>query len=438
MHTKRFILSLTLILSMILVACGGAAPQATQPSQGGETAPAATQPAAEQGEVTITVWDYYGEATPVKPLVEPFMKENPNIKVKYEALDWDTTLEKLNVVLTGGTPPDVTTVDMTWLPKFAALGAFTDLKPLSGGQLNGQGWDQAYTPGALNAITYQGQIVAALYDFDVYALYYRADLFEQKGLQPPKTWEELAAVAKQLAEGDKYLYEWDPDTFHGSQWIYENGGRLLSEDNKKAVFNSPEAVQAIQFYADMLLKDKSAINWTEDQGERIQGLKDGRIAMFSDGPYNMGIMKSAAPEMSGQWKVAVHPFSKQPGSYLGGTGLVIPAASKQKEAAWKFIEYAMRMENQIGVYKLAGAAPALTAALESPEVNVDDPYFGGQKAFSVFLEAMKTAQPFPYVRQWNDIDGIFTTSMQEISLGQKSVQQSLDDAAAQTDEALTK
>jgi multiple sugar transport system substrate-binding protein len=213
---------------------------------------------------------------------------------------------------------------------------------------------------------------------------------------------------------------------------------LLSEDNKKAVFNSPEAVEAIQFYADMLLKDKSAINWTEDQGERIQGVKDGRIAMFSDGPYNMGIMKSAAPEMSGQWKVAVHPFSKQPGSYLGGTGLVIPAASKQKEAAWKFIEYAMRMENQIGVYKLAGAAPALTAALESPEVNVEDPYFGGQKAFSVFLEAMKTAQPFPYVRQWNDIDGIFTTAMQEISLGQKSVQQSLDDAAAQTDDALSK
>ena len=52
--------------------------------------------------------------------------------------------------------------------------------------------------------------------------------------------------------------------------------------------------------------------------------------MFSDGPYNMGIMKSAAPEMAGQWKVALHPYGKQPGSYLGGTGLVIPAAVETK------------------------------------------------------------------------------------------------------------
>ena len=186
------------------------------------------------------------------------------------------------------------------------------------------------------------------------------------------------------------------------------------------------------------MKENVAINWTEDQGERIQGVKDGRIAMFSDGPYNMGIMKSAAPEMAGQWKVALHPYSKEPGSYLGGTGLVIPTNAPQKEAAWKFIEYAMRPENQVGVFTYAGAAPALTAALESPEVNIEDPYFGGQKAFAVFLEAMKTARPFPYVRAWNDIDDAFTNAMQQVSLGQMSVQEALDEAAATSTDALNK
>lgn len=435
MNAKNILFSIALVLALVLSACAGATPtvQPQAPSQAETQAP----PAAE-GQVTITVWDYYGEATPVKPLVEPFMKEYPNIKVNYEALDWDTTLDKLNIVMTGGTPPDVATVDMTWLPHFASLGAFSDLKSISGGQLNGAAWQDSYTPGALDAITYNDQIVAALYDFDVYALYYRSDLFEQKGLQPPKNWDELVAVAKQVAEGDKYLYEWDPDTFHGSQWIYENGGKLLSDDNTQVMFNSPEAVDAIQFYADLLLKEKVAINWTTDQGERIQGLKDGRIAMFSDGPYNMGIMKSAAPEMAGQWKVALHPYSKQPGSYLGGTGLVIPTNAPQKEAAWKFIEYAMRVENQVGVYTYAGAAPALTAALESPEVNIEDPYFGGQKAFAVFLEQMKTAQPFPYVRSWNSIDEAFTNAMQEVSLGQKSVKDALDEAAATSTDALSK
>ncbi len=416
MSTRKVVFSLLILTSLLLGACGQAKP-------------------AEQ-KATITVWDYYGEATPVKPLIAPFMAANPNITVNYEALDWDTTNEKLNVVMTGGTPPDVVTIDMTWLPKFAALGAFTDLKPLSGGKLNGVAWEDAYTPGALEAITYENKIVAALYDFDTYALYYRYDLFQQKGLEAPKTWDELMTVAKQIADGDKYLYEFDADTFHGSQWVYENGGNLMSPDNKTVVFNSPEAVQAIEFNAS-LLKEGVAINWTEDQGERIQGVKDGRIAMFSDGPYYMGIMKSAAPEMAGQWRVALHPYSKQPGSYLGGTGLMIPAASANKEAAWKFVEYAMQVQNQINVYKLAGAAPALTAALESPEVNVADPYFGGEKAFAVFLETMKTAHHFPYVRQWADIDDAFTNAMQQVALDQKSVKDALDEAAQNATNALS-
>lgn len=416
MRTKQIVFSLLILLSLLLSACAGA------------------QPAAQKA--TITVWDYYGEATPLKPLVATFMAANPNITVNYEALDWDTTNEKLNVVMTGGTPPDVVTIDMTWLPKFAALGAFSDLKPLSGGKLNGVAWEEAYTPGALEAISYDNKIVAALYDFDTYALYYRNDLFQQKGLEVPKTWDELMAVAKKLAEGDKYLYEFDADTFHGSQWIYENGGNLMSPDNKTVVFNSPEAIQGLEFNAS-LLKAGVAINWTEDQGERIQGVKDGRIAMFSDGPYYMGIMKSAAPEMAGQWRVALHPYGKQPGSYLGGTGLMIPAASTNKEAAWKFVEYAMQVENQINVYKLAGAAPALTAALDSPEVNVEDPYFGGEKAFAVFLETMKTARHFPYVRQWQDIDDAFTNAMQQIALEQKSVKDALDEAAQTATNALS-
>ena len=392
-------------------------------------------PAAAQEPVTITVWDYYGEATPIQPLIEAFEEANPDITVQYEALDWDSTRDRLNVVLSGGTPPDVVTVDMTWLPTFASLGAFTDLMPLSGGQLNDVPLEEAYTPGALEAMTYNDQIVTILYDFDVYALYYRADLLEEKGLDVPTNWDELMDVLSQLVEGDNYRYEFLAEAFHGSQWIYENGGGLLNEDNTAAIFNAPEAVEAIEFYAGML-EAGVAIYWTTDEGERIQGIKDGRIAMFSDGPYYMGIMKSAAPELAGQWRVAVHPYSEEPGSYLGGTGLVIPTGAEHPEAAWRFIEFAMQLENQIGVYQYAGAAPALTAALESEEVNVADPYFGDQQAFAVFLEAMSTARHFPYVRGWGDIDEIFSVAMDEIALG-RPAQEALDEAADAVDEVLT-
>ncbi len=442
MFSKKNVFSLLVVLGLLLGACAQpATPEATQPPAPDSTQvetpvppQPATQPPSGGEQTTITVWDYYADpnATPLGPLVPEFEKEYPNIKVNYQLMNWDDANEKLKVELTSGTPPDVTTVDMTWLPLWASKDAFTDLSQfMPDGKLNGVPLDQAYTPGALEAMRYQGKVVTMMYDFDVYALYYRSDLFEAKGIAVPKTWDDLAAAAKKLADGDKYLYEFDADTFHGSQWIYENGGTLMSPDFKTVLFNSPEAIQAIEFNYS-LLKDKLAINWTTDEGERIQGIKDERIAMFSDGPYYMGLIKSGAPEMAGKWKVALHPYSKQPGSYLGGTGLVIPAGAKQKDAAWKFIEFAMRPENQIGVYKYAGAAPALVAALDSPEVNVEDPYFGGEKAFGVFLETMKTAHPFPYVGQWSDIDTYFTDAMSAIALGTKDVKTALDDAAQQT------
>jgi ABC-type glycerol-3-phosphate transport system substrate-binding protein len=453
---RRNVLSMFASLALLLTACVAPLPTLATlaPTRIPATNPASTQPLTEptatttaveptaepttstEEKITLTIWDYYGEASPLKPLIEPFQQQNPNIVIQHESLDRITTLEKINAVLAGGSPPDVVTVDMTWLPRLAAFNAFTNLKDFSGGQLNGVPFDQAYLPNELEAITFNDQIIAALYDFDVYALYYRADLFDAKGLPPPTSWDELVLVAHQIAAGDKNLYEFDADTSHGSQWIYENEGSLLNADNTGAAFNSPEAIEAIQFYSDLLLQERIAIYWTPDLGDRLQGIRDGHIAMFSDGPDHLSVLKNGAPEMAGLWKVAQHPKNKQTGSYLGGTGLVIPQGSTHKEAAWKFIEFAMRLENQIGVYTHAGSAPALLAALQSEQVNVADPYFGGQQALAVFVEAMKTAHHFPYVRQWNDVDAAFTTALQEIALGHKPVQQALDEAATVANEAL--
>jgi len=441
MFKKRFFILLTLIalVALTLTACSSQPaptekPAAEQPA----TAPATEQPTAAPAAepVTITVWDYYGESSPIVPIVDAFEAANPDIKVQVEALDWDSTLEKLNVVMTGGTPPDVITLDMTWLPTFAPLGAFTDLNPLSGGQLNGVPLDEAYSPGALKAMSYDDQVLAMLYDFDVYALYYRADIFEEMGLSVPTNWDELMAVGKKLGDAGKGQYAIMPDTFHAAQFIYENGGSILTPDDSAVAFNQPEGVEAVEYYAS-LDKEGAGYVWSFEEGWEITpGLKDGRIAMFSDGPYYMGILKDAAPEMSGQWKVATHPYSKQPGSYLGGTGLVIPAKAEHPDAAWKFIEFAMTKENQIGVFENAGAAPALLEALQSDEVNAPDPYFGNQRTLEVFLKAMDTARPFPYVRAWNQIDEAFTAALEEILFNDADVKEALDNAAETINEAL--
>jgi len=431
---RKFVILLSVCLLVTLVGCAPKAAPAT---------PAPTSPpAAEQEVTTIKVWDYYGSATPLQPeVLAAFEQENPDIKVQYESLNWDSMFEKLSVALTAGTAPDVATVDMTWVPTWASLGGFTELDSFSGGKLNGVPFAEAFTAGALEAMSYEGKVVTILEDFDVYCLYYRADIFEQKGLQAPTNWDELVEVGQKLAEDtngdgtpDKYLYGYWPDTFRWSQFLYENGGSILNADNTKAVFNSPEGVEATQFFVDMVNKYAFAFNIGEEPF--IQLLKDGRIAMFSDGPYMMGVLKDGAPEMAGQWKVARHPYKVNPGSYLGGTGLVIPTGAANKEAAWRFIEFATRLENAVGVYKYSGAAPGLKAALESPEVSVADPYFGDQVTLPLFLEATETAHHFPYIRQWNEVPTNVEEAVTAVLLGEQTAQEALDAAATAVDALL--
>jgi multiple sugar transport system substrate-binding protein len=309
--------------------------------------------------------------------------------------------------------------------------------------MNGTPITDQYTQGGVEAMSYQDDIVTMLFDFDVYALFYRTDVFKDKGVDVPTTWDEWTAAAEQVAEDsngdgkcDKYCYQISADTFHWSQFLYQNGGSILNEDQTQAAFNSPEGVAALEYYKGFL-DNGTGIYWGASAGDRQAGLKDGRIGMFTDGPYYMGIMKSGAPELSGDWGVALAPYSNEPGSYLGGTGLSIPVGAEHPDEAWLFISYMLRPENATKIFTIAGAAPGLTAALQSPEVDQPDPYFSDQNTLPVFLDAMSTATHFPYVEQWDSIQSTIDTGLESALLGKQTPQEALDDTAGRVNDELS-
>jgi multiple sugar transport system substrate-binding protein len=402
-------------------------------------------PSGSQEPVTLTVLDYYGEATPMsKDVIAGFESRYPWITVDYRAGDWDTMHEKFTVQVTSGDSPDVATMDMTWIPTFASKGIFADLSDLSGGQLNGKPIEDAYTAGAVDAMKFDDAYVTMLFDFDAYGLYYRADQFEAKGIDVPTTWEEFSAAAKQLAEDtngdgacDKYCFEvYGNDCFHWCQFLFQSGGEILTDDHTAAAFDSEAGLSSLEYYKSFI-DDGSGIYWGDAQGEPIRGIKDERLGMFIDGPYFMGILKQSAPEQKGLWKVAPTPYSVEPGSYLGGTGLSIPYNAPHPDEAWLFVQYMLQPPQQVGVFTLAGAAPATSAALDSSELTKPDPYFGDQAPFSIFKDSMSTATHFPYVEQWDAIDTDIGNMVQSVMLDNATAQEALTDGAAKVNEELS-
>ena len=372
-RTRPVTIAIVAVFALIATACSSSSDSGSSASDtGGSHAP-----------VTISVWDYYGKATPFQDsVIKGVRGPVPVDHGEPPGIGWDAAQQKFTVTVSSGTPPDVATMDMTWMPTFASNGLFADLTELSGGQLNGAPIEDSYTQGALEAMTYDGSYVTMMFDFDVYALYYRADLFKDKGIAVPTTWEEMRAAAAKLVEGDKYKFEVVPnDCFHWCQFLFQDGGSLLNADNTQAAFNSDAGVNALDYYRSFL-DDGTGVYWGTEEGDSMAGIKDGRIGMFQDGPYWMGLLKDGAPEMKGDWAVATAPYSMEPGSYLGGTGLSIPVNAAHPQEAWLFVQYMLELPQQIGVYEYAGAAPATTEALNSPELNKPDPYFGGQAPFA--------------------------------------------------------
>lgn len=423
---NKFVLPLLLVVGLLLSACG--APATTQ-------APAA--PAAGES-VEITVWDFYGDTTPIKPLLPQFEKENPGIKVTFEEVGWDGFWQKLPVAISSGEVPDVVTTGLMWAPEYKVSGAYLDVMPLSNGMINGKKFEDVLPKGMLDAARDGEKVYGIPFDFDAYALYYRADLFEAAGItEIPDTWEGLAEAFKKVSDPAKGVYGvvFDPSWSSWDPYLYAFGGQYLDESGK-AVFNSPSAVESVKFIQQMMA-DKSALLQTADTGDIVTLVKSGQVASFINGPYMMGVLRTSAPELSGKWKVAMLPTKAGKfGTHIGGVHLSIMAKSKHPAEAWKLVEFLNRTQSEIAVWKTSGAAPAQLDALASAEVTEPDPYFSNQAAISIFKDTVSAGRPNPTIKEWTKVATIVSESLAKIFVENADIQKTLDDAVAKANEAM--
>ena len=392
--------------------------------------------ASAQDTTTLHVWDYYGSTSPInETTVAVFESENPGVTVKVEALGFAAFFEKLPLALTSGEVPDVVTTGLMWAPQYMAAGAYADLLPLSHGMLNGQPFEAVLPKGMLDAGRVGDAIVGMPFDFDAYAYYYRKDLFDAAGVtEIPTSWDGLAAALADVTDDsqrrsgilvDATWNSWDPV-------LYAFGGRYLDADGK-AVFNSDEAVASLEFLRKLVA---DGVGIVPAPGEYTSLLTSSQAASFYNGPYMMGVLRTAAPDLSGDWRVASLPIEPEYGTHIGGTHLAIMEGSQNKELAWKFVEFMMRNENQEYLWTVSGAAPGLIPAMEGEVVSQPDPYFGDQITIPVFKQAINDGIPNPTVEAWTQVADVVNKALQQVLLNGADVQTTLDAAVADANKIL--
>ncbi|MEV6930835.1 extracellular solute-binding protein [Dactylosporangium sp. NPDC051485] len=414
--------------ALALAACGGA-----------KDSPSGNGSGEIKGAIDFWMGDPIGDTQQpiMQKLANDYAAAHPGTKVNLRFLGKDAHQTYLTSIA-GGSVPCVALIGNTWTPEFAALNALNvyadDPKTLRG----------TYVPGMIDSTIYKGKSYAVPYDTGVRALIYRKDMLESIGKSAaPATWEELRADA--LAIQAKHQGVNGFGIIGGAHWYYlpviwNWGGEIAKQNGDKWVSEagSPQAVQAFQFYADLLTKDKlspaGASAWTGADVDKSFGL--GQTAMMIGGSWDLRTILKQAPDLESKLGTAVLP--KGPGgnndTFAGGSNLAVFRECNNKPVANDFVKFMMSKENLVPVTSNLGLLPATNDALaqEKSTGSFSTPLL---KAYAEQADHTRSTPP---VANWGKVEGAnaIVNAMQSIMSGQKSADAAMKELSDKINQAI--
>lgn len=302
-----------------------------------------------------------------------------------------------------------------------------------------------FFPSLLDEGVVDNKIYALPVAGETQVLYYRKDVFEDKGIAVPKTFDELYETAVALNDppkmagillrGQKIHTAWNSSGF---VWCY--GGRISDDamNPTKAAFNSPEAAEGITMYA-KLLQDAGPLgagNYT--WYEAVSDFQQGKAAMYLDASVFMGDIEN--PEKSVvAGKVGYAPMPAGPAGNIANSltwALSMSSSSKNKPGAALFLAWATSKETSA---KLGAATGVFgrKSVLESDTVKAKYPKAWTEAVLSS-LEAPKPESGFPRITEIDEWLDIYGGAVNATILGQNDAKTNLEKAAAQMNKVLSR
>ena len=370
----------------------------------------------------------WGEAR-AKELVAKFQAANPGITVKMEITVSDGLPTKILTSLQSGNTPDLIEAQHGWVTPYAQQGLVLPLDDVLKDK-------DDYIPAALAYTNWNGKQWGIPYRVDSLGVIYNRGMFKAAGLdpdKPPQTWPELIEAAKKLtgknaAGKDQYGFaitgggEFGNTVNRSLPLVWMNGGDLFSADQKKATVNEKPAVEAVQFYTDMLTTLKvSPPSTLQNDGTANRRLFDSEtVAMYQAGVFDVPAIKKEAPGIDVGVMAMPHPVGKNTSGVLGGWSFIIPKGAKNPEDTKKFVAFLAEAPNQ-GFF--TDSFPARKSAFSLPRFQ--DP---AQQAFAAMLPF---GRALPQQKNWIQITQKYFDGVQQILTGSAKPQQAMDDAAAE-------
>ncbi|MHC5902845.1 ABC transporter substrate-binding protein [Streptomyces sp. S6] len=388
------------------------------------------------GAGKIVFWDNNGGVrTDIwKTIIADFEKANPDIDVEYVGIAATEYQSKVDTTIRGGGLPDVGGVGAAMLAGFAAQEA---LEPLDG-RLAKSPLNSKLNKDMVASLKAAGGGDGTLYSIPTSAnngvLYYRTDLFQKAGLQPPTTWDNFYAAAEKLTDAGKNEFGYTIRGGAGSiaqalDAMYGQSQIASFWNGDKTTLNDPKNVTALEKYAALYKKVTPAADLNNDFTKMVAQWDSGTIGMLN---HNLGSYQDHVKAFG------VGKFRGIPSPTVAGgkrvqvsnpvDGLGVFKASKNKEAAWKFIEFAVSEAENSKFNESAGQVPSNTEAAGDTWVRKAEPT---KLAAAALTDGSTSIVQLPYyLPDWNTISKADNEpNFQKVLLGKMSAKGFLDKMA---------
>ena len=298
----------------------------------------------------------------MEELIADFQAKNPGITVKWNNFDHEGYKSAIRNFLTADAPDVAAWYAGNRMEPFVKAGLFEDVSDVWAAN----GLDDQLKSAAAS-MTIDGKKWGVPYTYYQWGIYYRADIFKEQGIEPPKTWDELLAACAKLkaagitpfAIGTKAL--WPTGGWFDYLDLRVNGYEFhMDLTSGKVPYTDPKVKAVFDKWAELVkpgyfLENHAALDWQDAIPQLVQG----KAAMYLMGNFAVATMKDGGlkedqigflqfPEIT-----AGLPMSEEAPTDT----FHIPAGAKNKEDAKKFLAYLASPEAQAKMNATLGQLP---------------------------------------------------------------------------------
>ncbi|MEH7116245.1 ABC transporter substrate-binding protein [Neobacillus vireti] len=381
------------ILMLSIVGCSGG----NQKSSADENKP-----------VTIRFSFDQGVGKPTQKIVDKYNASQNKVHVETVILPQDANAvhdDFVNKLASGDKSVDVMALDVVYVAEFAAANWLEDL-----GKYFDKSTQSKYLPGTIEGATYNGKLVAFPWFTNASVLFYRKDVLDQLGIQPPTTYKGWMALADKVkgVNGVKYVSNFQAAQSEALvcnwvEYVWNNGGNVLNGKGAPVV-NSENNVEATKTMLDLVKNYSPEGITTYKEPESEQVFLDGKSLFIRDWSGFWNTFNADGSKVAGKVGVTSLPIGangQDPHSALGGLDLVINKAidDEHKAAAADFLKYMASAETQKDMTLTAAQPPVLKSVYEDADVLNAIPFY---KEFYGIIEGGKSRPMSPKYAKVSD------------------------------------